>query len=137
MLSFTNNNLQWINNTSSVENNTSSKLKIINNRKSYQSSQYEMRKELLLTARHQLLLIFTFHQYFGSAKYFDIKNQKVENRKWGFKDKNDHFCHQNRFNPPSSFLQSSLDLNHHLSTDQVSQIIHPISTYIKFAMWNP
>ena len=29
LLSFTNNNLQWINNTSSVENNTCLKLKII------------------------------------------------------------------------------------------------------------
>ena len=46
-----------------------------------------------------------------------------ENRKWGFQDKNDHFCRRNRFNPLSSFLQSSLELNHHLSTDRVSQII--------------
>ena len=40
-----------------------------------------------------------------------------------FHDKMDHFCRQNQFNPPKSFLQSSLELNHHLSVDQVSQII--------------
>ena len=47
----------------------------------------------------------------------------LENRKWGFQDKMDHFCRQNRSNPPQSFLQLSLELNHHLSVYQMSQII--------------
>ena len=46
-----------------------------------------------------------------------------ENKKWGFQDKMDHFCRQNRSNPPQSFLQSSLELNHHLSVYRMSQII--------------
>ena len=58
----------------------------------------------------------------------DFDNQEVyilgeENRKWGFQDKMTTFCHINRFSPPSSFLQSSLKLNHHLSTYQICKII--------------
>ena len=40
-----------------------------------------------------------------------------------FQDKMTTFCRQNRFNPSSSFLQSSLKLDHCLSIDLVSKII--------------
>ena len=75
-------------------------------------------EELLAAKCNRLVVNRTFsgRRFAGCLLFFRVGQG-------GVLEKQEVAVEEAGFNPPSSFLQSSLELNHHLSTDRVSQII--------------